>query len=128
MFKNSFFDSQKLTVLNFIACLFPVQAIQVATKNDKFESPQIIPVKSGLSGRKKRRFSIYTVSNQLLRCLLDSSTYLSTIHGGSATIHHGGAMNARDASTIRYGASTDQAGSAKSTPPTVCVMIRSRSG
>ena len=29
----------------------------------------------------------------------------------SATIHHGGAMNARDASTIRYGASTVQAGS-----------------
>ena len=43
----------------------------------------------------------------------------STSHDGSATIHHGGATNARDASMIRYGASTIQAGSARvaSRPP-----------
>ena len=43
----------------------------------------------------------------------------STSHDGSTTIHHGGAMNAHDVSTIRYGASTIQAGSARvvSRPP-----------
>ena len=43
----------------------------------------------------------------------------STSHDGSTTIHHGGAMNAHDVSTIRYGASMIQAGSARvvSRPP-----------
>ena len=35
-----------------------------------------------------------------------------TIHDGSATIHHSGAINAHNESKIRYGASTVQAGSA----------------
>ena len=95
MFKNTLFSSLKLTVLNFIACLFPVQVIMVPTKNDKYESPQFIPVKSELSGRKKE-------DSALILCL--ASSY--GVCYGSTTIHHGGAMNARDASTIRYGAST----------------------
>ena len=43
----------------------------------------------------------------------------STSNDGSATIHHCEATNAQDASTIRYGASRIQAGSARvaSRPP-----------
>ena len=43
----------------------------------------------------------------------------STSHDGSARIPHSGATNAQDASMIRYGASTIQAGSAReaSQPP-----------
>ena len=43
----------------------------------------------------------------------------STSNDGSAKIHHGGATNAQDASTIRYGASRIQAGSDRvaSRPP-----------
>ena len=43
----------------------------------------------------------------------------STSNDGSARIHHGGAMKAQDASTIRYGACKIQAGSARvaSRPP-----------
>ena len=41
----------------------------------------------------------------------------STSNDGSATIHHPGARNAQDASTIRYGASTIQAGRVASRPP-----------
>ena len=43
----------------------------------------------------------------------------SRSHDGSTTIHHGGATKAQDVSTIRYGASTIQASSARvaSRPP-----------
>ena len=43
----------------------------------------------------------------------------TTTHDDSATVHHGGATNALDASTIRYGASTIQDSSAMvaSRPP-----------
>ena len=59
----------------------------------------------------------------------------STSNDGRATIHHGGATNAQDASTIRYGASRIQASSARvaSQPPTnvhdlVIVMRQSGGG
>ena len=51
------------------------------------------------------------------------------IHDGSATIHHGGAIKAQDASTIQYGASTVQLGSStvapRPPPRTVFMMNRS---
>ena len=49
-----------------------------------------------------------------------------TTYDGSATIHPGGATNTHDVSTIRYCASTIQAGSAP--PRTVFVMNRGGSG
>ena len=62
--------------------------------------------------------------------------YGSTMtHDDRATIHYCGAMNAHDDSTIRYGASTNQAGSTTvaSRPPTnvhdlVVVMRQSMGG
>ena len=56
-----------------------------------------------------------------LRCLHDSSTDpLRLMTAASATIHHGGATNAHDASTIGYDARSIEAGSATvaSRPPT----------
>ena len=56
--------------------------------------------KIGVSGWKKRKPSINMVSHD------------APIHLPSATLHHGGATNAHDAFTIRYGANTVQDGSA----------------
>ena len=48
----------------------------------------------------------------------------TTLHGGSAMIHHGGATNAHDASKIRYSASMGQAGSA-TTFSSCCILDES---
>ena len=49
----------------------------------------------------------------------------TTTNDDSATIHPGGAMNAHDASTIRVGSSTIQAGS---TTTSAAYFIRDRAG
>ena len=49
-----------------------------------------------------------------------------TLHGGSATIQHGGGTNAHDASRIRYGASIVKAGSA-TTFSSCCILDRDKS-
>ena len=46
---------------------------------------------------------------------------LTTLHDGSAMIHHGGATNAHDASKIRYSASMVQVGSA-TTFSSCCIL------
>ena len=79
-------------------------------------------VKSGCIGMEKKKIEHqYSVSITMLqRCLSARLIYRSsTSHDGSAMIHHGGATNAQDASTIRSSASTIQAGSARvaSRPP-----------
>ena len=68
---------------------------------------------------KKRKSSINTVSNDAPTVSARFIYGYTTTHDDSATIHHGGASNAHDASTIRYGASTIQADSATvaSRPP-----------
>ena len=74
-------------------------------------------VKSGCirmhrDGNKKENQASIRCLTMLLWCLHDTSTDPLRLMKGSATIHHGGATNAHDASTIRYGASMIQAGSA----------------
>ena len=68
----------------------------------------------------KRRYSINTVSNDAHTVCARFVHGSTTTHDSSAKIHHGGAMNVHDASTIQYGASAIQAGSATeaSRPPT----------
>ena len=67
----------------------------------------------------KRKSSINTVFHDAPMVSARLIYGSSTSHDGSATIPHGGATNAQDASTIRYCASTIQAGSARvaSRPP-----------
>ena len=67
----------------------------------------------------KRKSSINMVSQDAPKVSARLIYGSSTSSDGSATIHHAGARNAQDASTIRYGASTIQAGSARvaSRPP-----------
>ena len=48
----------------------------------------------------------------------------TTLHAGSAMIHHGGATNAHDTSKIRYSASMVQAGSA-TTFASCCILDES---
>ena len=68
----------------------------------------------------KRKSNINTVSHDAPTMSARFIYGSTTSHGDSATIHHGGATNAHDASPIRYGASATQAGSARvsSRPPT----------
>ena len=67
----------------------------------------------------KRKSSINMVSQDAPMVSARLIYGSSTSNDGSATIHHGGARKAQDASTIRYGASKIQAGSARvaSRPP-----------
>ena len=66
-------------------------------------------IKLGCVGWKIRKSSINTMSHDS-PMVSELFVYRSTTtHDGSATIHHGGATNAQDASTIRYGVSTNQA-------------------
>ena len=79
-------------------------------------------VKSGCVRMEKKKIEHqYSVSITMLQRWLSARLIYgsSKSHDGSARIHHGGAMNAQDASTIQYGASTIQAGSARvaSRPP-----------
>ena len=69
--------------------------------------------------KKKENQASIRCLTMLLRCLHDSSTD-PLRHDDRATSHHCGATNAHDASTIRYGASKNQAGSSTvaSRPPT----------
>ena len=65
--------------------------------------------KSGCIGIRqdvKRKSSINTVSHDAPTVSARFIYGSTTTHDGSATIHHGGATNAPDASKIRYGAST----------------------
>ena len=68
---------------------------------------------------KKRKYSINTVSNNAHTMCARFVHGCPTTHNSSAKIHHGGATNAYDASTIRYSASAIQARSATvaSRPP-----------
>ena len=59
----------------------------------------------------KRKYSINTVSNDAHTMCARFVHGCPTTHDSSAKIHHGGATNAYDASTIRYSASAIQAGS-----------------
>ena len=61
----------------------------------------------------KRNSSINTMSHDAPTVSARFIYEPTTTHDSSVTIHHGGATNAHDASTIRYGAtcSTIQAGS-----------------
>ena len=67
----------------------------------------------------KRKSSINVVSQDAPMVSARLIYGSSTSNNGSAMIHHGGATKAQDASTIRYGASKIQAGSARvaSRPP-----------
>ena len=66
----------------------------------------------------KRKYSINTVSNDAHTVCARFVHGSTTTHDSSAKIHHGGATNVHDASTIRYGASAIQAGTVASHPPT----------
>ena len=68
----------------------------------------------------KRKSRINTVSHEAPTVAARFIYGPTTTKNDSATIHHGGASNAHDASTIRYGASTIQTVSARvaSQPPT----------
>ena len=70
-------------------------------------------------GKKENRASIQCLDHDAPTVSARLIYGSSRSHDGSATIHHGGAKNAQDASRIRYGASTIQAGSARvaSRPP-----------
>ena len=88
-----------------------------------------------MSGWKKRKSSINTVSHDVHTVSARFIYGSTTTHDGSATIHRGVATNAHDAFTIRYGVSTIQAGSATiaSRSPTnghdlVVVMRQSQGG
>ena len=67
----------------------------------------------------KKKTKKHVAGLQASKCITPSIADQSTSHDGKATIHHSGATNAQDASTIRYGASMIQAGSARvaSRPP-----------
>ena len=69
---------------------------------------------------KKRKPGINTVSRDAPTVSARFIYGSTTTHDNRAMIHHGCAANAQDASTIRYGASTIQGGSATvaSRPPT----------
>ena len=58
----------------------------------------------------KRKSSIKTVSRDAPTVSPRFIYRSTTTHDDRATFHHAGAMNAHDASTIRYGASMIQAG------------------
>ena len=59
----------------------------------------------------KRKSRINTVSHDAPMVSPRFIYGSTTTHDNRATIHHGGATNAHDASTIRYGACTIQADS-----------------
>ena len=77
--------------------------------------------KIGVHRNGKRKFSINTVSPDASTISAQFINGSTTIYDGGATIHHGGATNAHDASKIRYGASTVQAVSVR-TSSLCCVL------
>ena len=77
---------------------------------------------------KKRKPNINTVSHDAPTVSARFIYGYPKIQDGNATIHHGGATNAHDASTIRYGLVRFKSVAPRPPPRTVFVMNRGRSG
>ena len=77
-------------------------------------------VKLGCVGMEKKKIQHQYHDSRCSHGVCTINLRITMTHDGSATIHHGGATNAQDASTIRYRASAIPAGSAAeaSRPPT----------